>query len=326
MAKLRIFVSSTYFDLKAVRAELWRFIADHGYEAVEHEQNQVPYGNQKQLAEYCYEEIGKCDMLISLIGGRFGTSSPESEGYSVSQEELRTAQTSGKQVYIFVERDVLAEYRTWLLNRSSKSIRYAAVDNAKIYSFLHEVYALTKNNAVFPFITGEDIIRTLKDQWGGLFQKLLASDAQKLQLELITELRGAATELKAISTDLRDTVRLVGSVPNKRSLGKTATPKALRQLLDLEAEPIINHFQDLDKILRERSFTPAVANEGSRDGYRFYMGTEENLFVSEKLWDSDLKIIAMDPVEWDVNYIKRVAKETLDLPLPPPKKSPPKFD
>ena len=38
MAKPRIFISSTYYDLRQVRADLERFIKDLGYETVLNEQ------------------------------------------------------------------------------------------------------------------------------------------------------------------------------------------------------------------------------------------------------------------------------------------------
>ena len=159
MAKLRVFVSSTYFDLKVIRSELWRFITDHGYDPVEHEQNQIPWGESKKLEEYCYDEIALCDMLISVVGGRYGAAATKHEGSSISQAELKAAQRLGKQVYIFVERDILAEHKTWRLNRENIGTKYASVDDPRIYAFLELMYSLPKNNPVFPFITGEDIPR-----------------------------------------------------------------------------------------------------------------------------------------------------------------------
>lgn len=44
MARPRVFVSSTFYDLKQLRAELERFIHSLGYDPVLNERGLVPYG------------------------------------------------------------------------------------------------------------------------------------------------------------------------------------------------------------------------------------------------------------------------------------------
>jgi hypothetical protein len=46
MAKPRVFISSTYYDLKNVRADLERFVRDKGFDPVLHERGNVPYGKE----------------------------------------------------------------------------------------------------------------------------------------------------------------------------------------------------------------------------------------------------------------------------------------
>lgn len=95
MAKPRVFVSSTYFDLKNVRADIERFIRDKGFEPVLNERGNIPYGSEKKLEEYCYKEIELSDIVVSIIGGRFGSSS-QHDGYSISQMEFKTAIDLGR--------------------------------------------------------------------------------------------------------------------------------------------------------------------------------------------------------------------------------------
>jgi hypothetical protein len=140
MARPRVFVSSTYFDLKSVRADLEHFIREQGFDPVLHERGSVPYGNTEALERYCYKEIETCDILVSIIGGRFGSKSADSEN-SISQTELRVALELSKQVYVFIERDVYHEFRTFERNREGK-IKWVAVDNSKIYEFISDVYSL----------------------------------------------------------------------------------------------------------------------------------------------------------------------------------------
>ena len=49
MARPRVFVSSTYYDLKYVRADLQRFIENFGYDPVLNEKGHIPYGSDDKL-------------------------------------------------------------------------------------------------------------------------------------------------------------------------------------------------------------------------------------------------------------------------------------
>lgn len=105
MAKPRIFISSTFYDLRHIRTDLERFIRDLGFDPVMNERGAIPYGKSEALEEYCYREIRNCDILIHLVGGRYGSQSKE-EPYSISQMELKVARELQKQVYICIERTV----------------------------------------------------------------------------------------------------------------------------------------------------------------------------------------------------------------------------
>lgn len=150
MAKPRIFISSTYFDLRNIRSDLERYIKERNYDPILNEKGHIAYSSVKRLEEYCYKEIENCDIVISIIGGRFGSTAHETDGYSISQKELKTAFDKGKQVYIFIEKAVLHEYRTYEKNKEDKEllkrIKFSAVDNIKIYEFLDEVFNLPVNN------------------------------------------------------------------------------------------------------------------------------------------------------------------------------------
>lgn len=187
MARPRVFVSSTYFDLKSVRADLEHFIRERGFDPVLHERGAVPYGREEALEHYCYKEIGTCDILLSLIGGRFG-SQAEASSYSVSQMELKVALEQSKQVYIFVENDVYHEYRTYENNKEA-NVNWTSVKDVRVFQFISEVYRLSNNNPVQPFETSFDITENLKEQWAGLFQRLLSQSSIDAHLSLFSELK-----------------------------------------------------------------------------------------------------------------------------------------
>ena len=98
MARPRVFISSTFYNLKQVRSDLEAFIRGLGYEVVLNERGAIPYGHEEKLEEYCYREINSCDIVVAIIGGRFGAPSQQ-EPYSISQIELKTSTDLGKPTY-----------------------------------------------------------------------------------------------------------------------------------------------------------------------------------------------------------------------------------
>src|SRR5438445_11898440 len=135
MAKPRVFISSTFYDLRSIREELDRFIRGSGFEPIRHERGHIPYGKDDKPEEYAYREIDSCDVLVCVIGGKYGNESTESP-YSITQKELKTALERDKPVYVFVDRAVHQEHRYYVANKEVKGVKYTAVDNPKIYAFL----------------------------------------------------------------------------------------------------------------------------------------------------------------------------------------------
>jgi hypothetical protein len=188
MAKPRVFISSTFFDLKSIRDDLDRFIKNQGFEPVRHERGQIAYGHEERPEKYAYREIDTCDMLVCIIGGRFGTTSYNGT-HSITQSELKKALEISKQVYIFVEDGVHKEYTFFQTNKSISGVKYTSVDNPKVHEFLEEIHNLSKGNPIFPFSVASDITALLQEQWAGLFQRLLQENANRQQANLIDELQ-----------------------------------------------------------------------------------------------------------------------------------------
>ena len=49
MARPRVFISSTYYDLKQTRENLDQFLTGLGYDTVRNEHGDIPYGNKEEL-------------------------------------------------------------------------------------------------------------------------------------------------------------------------------------------------------------------------------------------------------------------------------------
>ena len=204
MAKPRVFISSTYYDLKQTRENLGQFLTNLGYDPVRNEKGNIPYGNEESLETYCYKEVDNIDIFVSIIGGRFGSESKDGE-WSVSNQELRTAISKGKQVYIFIEKSVDNEYGTYLLNKGNAGTKYKYVDNVKIYQFLEEIHNLTTNNNIKTFESSSEIQDYLKEQFAGLFQSFLESSSKAKDINLTNKLETLAERLEQLSQKMEGT-------------------------------------------------------------------------------------------------------------------------
>src|SRR3989442_14913498 len=73
MARPRVFLSSTYYDRKYIRAELEGFIESLGFEPVLSEKGHIAYLFDQPLDESCYREARDADIFVLLVGGRYGS-------------------------------------------------------------------------------------------------------------------------------------------------------------------------------------------------------------------------------------------------------------
>jgi hypothetical protein len=73
MAKPRVFISSTFYDLKQVRSSLEVFIRGLGFDPVLSEKGSIAYTPDVPLDESCYREAQGCDVFVLIIGGRYGS-------------------------------------------------------------------------------------------------------------------------------------------------------------------------------------------------------------------------------------------------------------
>ena len=205
MARPRVFISSTFYDLRQVRSDIERFIRELGYEPVRHEAGSVPYSKDESLESGAYREIELSDVIIFITGGNFGTESEEEPGYSISQVELKRALERGIQVFIFVETSVLNEYNTYKLNKNSKDITYASVSDVKVFEFLEELHSLPSNNAITRFEIASDITKFLKEQFAGLFHRFLQEQKRLKEVRVLEEMNSVANTLSPSLTRLPST-------------------------------------------------------------------------------------------------------------------------
>lgn len=200
MAKPRVFISSTYYDLKYIRSGLEQFIDELGYEPVLFESGHIPFEHAESLDVSCYKEIESCHILVLIIGGRYGSKNsisgqnknPDTKEFftfynSITQSEYEKAKKENIPIYIFVEKSVYAEYETYKENKENITIKYAHVDNIGVFKLLDAIGLEKRNNLTRTFESLSDITLWLKEQWAGLFASYLSKSSEIIKAKQIQD-------------------------------------------------------------------------------------------------------------------------------------------
>jgi Domain of unknown function (DUF4062) len=203
MTTLKVFLSSTAYDLSVLRSSLRGFIESLGFEPVLSEYSDVLFDPREHTHQSCIAEVKNCDVVVLIVGSRFGgesipavigdlgraqvedvLSANEDHKFSITQAEALTAFDQGIPVFAFVDIGVLHDYRVYSLNPDVK-INYPSVSQADTAEYIFEFINFLQNrsygNAVISFTRIEEIIDHLRKQWTALFQRLLRESRDRIE-------------------------------------------------------------------------------------------------------------------------------------------------
>lgn len=234
MTRPRAFVSSTFYDLKHVRASLDLCVRSLGFDSVLSEKGDIAYSFDRPLDESCYAEVGACDIFVIVIGGRCGSAASDQapadapkffERYeSITRREYERAVELDLPVYVLVEKAVYAEYQTFRANRGNGDVKYAHVDSANVFHLIEDILGRPRNNPVYTFERFTDIEDWLREQWAGLFRDLLKRTSQQAQLRALSE---QVAEMREINETLKTYMEaVVSSVAPDKSSSSSATRRS----------------------------------------------------------------------------------------------------
>jgi hypothetical protein len=192
MTTPRIFISSTYYDLKHIRSSLENFIETLGYEPILSEKGDIAYAPDIALDKSCYREVQNSDIFVLIIGGRYGAEKTEGKGSlsaefynrydSITKQEYASAVEKDVPIYVLIEKAVYADFETYLRNKTNSKIKYAHVDSINIFHLIEQIMAQPRNNPIHHFDKYAEIEAWLREQWAGLFCELLTRMSSQQQL------------------------------------------------------------------------------------------------------------------------------------------------
>ena len=240
MAKPRVFVSSTYYDLKYVRERLERLISSYCFEPILFESDDVFFNPNIKLDKSCYREVENCHMMLLIVGGRYGSLASEQkdqyeENYiSITQSEYETARRKGIPVMVFVEQSVYSEYKTYLANKTTipKNFNYAFVDDIRVFHFISKL----EQGAIKVFNKVDDIEHYFSHQIAGMmltYLKQLQEDKND------AEVKNAVDEIKLVSQSMQQMVNSIAEKVLGNKQGK------YKELLDQQNHDLIDFFVKL---------------------------------------------------------------------------------
>lgn len=203
MANLRVFLSSTCYDLSVVRGQLRQFIEGLGHEPVMSDYNDVVYDPRTHTHTSCIDEVSGADAVVVIIGSRFGgrvipqalakvdlealklvSKNSEllktKENISITQLEVLKAIEASIPVFAFVDDRVMHDHATYEKNKSKSiadQIEYDSIEKPEtaryIFEFINFLRLRSTNNGITTYSRLQDIEDALKKQWSGLLQRLL---------------------------------------------------------------------------------------------------------------------------------------------------------
>lgn len=305
MARPKVFISSTFYDLKVVRADIESTLNQMQYDTIMNEHGRIPYEKEKRLEESCYKEVEQCDIFVSIVGGKYGATSSVDTNLSISQVEFKAALDLDKQIFVFVDRPVFYEFNTWQRNQSAE-IDWVSVDSKKIFEFLKFVYELPKNKPIQPFDLSSDITVFLREQFAGLFQRLLSEQSQGQEYSLVSQLKATAVLLNEAVE--KATTPASGSL-SELLFANQPLFQELRTLLKVPYRVFFTSKTELDDWLKNRKFSPIEREAWDFDDKMEWSrrGSSRDdidlLQISTKILDDKDNVRYIPKSEWKDSYI-----------------------
>lgn len=159
----QVFVSSTFFDLQQVRANIADFIQEEmGYRLLASEHRSFPIDPSVDTIENCRRRVEEdADLLVLIVGARYGSEAPDI-GKSVTNLEYLTARAKGIPIFVFVHRNVLALLP--IVEKNPSADLTGIVDSVKLFDFVREIRSADRV-WIFPFELANEIVSTLRIQF-----------------------------------------------------------------------------------------------------------------------------------------------------------------
>jgi Domain of unknown function (DUF4062) len=185
---MKVFVSSTVYDLLDVRAEIAELLRSCGIAPVMSDDKLSDFSTppDKNSIETCLVNVDSCDEMIVILDKRYGHSLRVCDYDDVSATQLeyrRFMEDQRKRPIHFFVRDRLdGDYSLWKKNKGTEiSFLWVEEKDLPLFNFLEERRKLTadkeRDNWIIPFTNSSDLKAALTKHYDEVFLPQRLSDA-----------------------------------------------------------------------------------------------------------------------------------------------------
>lgn len=293
--KPRIFVSSTFYDLKYIRDDLSTFIKAHGFESIMFEDGDVCYTPGKPLDLSCYETLGTADMVVLIIGGNYGSaaSGETKDGFdeyiSVTRKEFDTARSRFIPIYIFIEEGVFAEYGVYEENfkqiEDKNNVKFKVVKDINVFRFIKNIKEFS-SVPIISFKKSSEIKEFLDKQWSDMFKKYLDS----LKEEKANE--NTNVELQVLSASIDQVKVLIDGLSKKLIVNEDVNYKELlKNNNDIKLRSMARSISSIIKVTYDPSSikNKKVLIKNFVDAFKEFISVIQEFTINEKITDKETR-------------------------------------
>jgi hypothetical protein len=131
-----LFLSSTCYDLGAVRARIEEWARESGYRPLLSDRADFPVNPGQHRMDVCIAVARQADLMVLIVGGRFGAPFHRDPEISITWAEFRAASQARVPVLAFVDKRVWDERR---LLRLDSATPLTATEDPRVFGFLSEI-------------------------------------------------------------------------------------------------------------------------------------------------------------------------------------------
>lgn len=261
---MKIFLSSTYCDLRHARRILGGFIEGLGYQPVCFERGDIYFDNLRPLDMSCYRDASRADIFLLLVGSRYGSPSSGDAGEkydSITKREYLEAAKTGLRIYVFVDQSVDAEFKTFERHSDKENFSPVHVDSIDVYRFLQKIHEDSKETSavITTFSDYFDIQNWLRRQLAGMVDDLLRD--RYAAKTVMSEVENFLKEKDFSASAQEKVVDMVRSY----NLFRLHLTKILIDTCDLDPEEIIGVFSSSTSLEDWAERIGDIAGVGTRN-------------------------------------------------------------
>lgn len=311
MSKTKLFLSSTCYDLKQIRADLLEYFHNQGYSPFLSENADFPINPQKDTIENCIENVkNNADIFVLIVGSHYGFQIEN--GKSITNTEYLYAKKLGKPIYVFIYKPIISILPIWKKNKDADFSD--SVDSTKIFEFVQDLRE-TGNNWCFEFELAQDIIKVLKNQFSHLFKESLDTRTRfnKNLPDIYKKLSSDAINILLNKEDMYEVLFFAQSLEDEllkfeelkydldyqilfRSKKRIDDDNELQKWLNQNLQSL-NHITDSGNNLMNKAFQTYYGEPGVPSDIKghFYVASALARLYSEMInWYNDIKSTSVD--------------------------------